>query len=72
MDSYESLMNWAIYEPIIAEGDSRRSILNMVVEGRTYKAQCKPCNEKEGLNKEQIVTLKNRVNQGAINNWDFQ
>ena len=68
MDSYESLMNGSFYGPIIVEGDSRRSILNMLVEGRANKAQCKPDNEMEGLNNEQIKILKNWVNQGAINN----
>ncbi len=68
MDSYESLMHGAFYGPIIVEGDSQRSILNMLVEGRAGNCQRTPHNEKRGLSDQQIETLKNWVNQGAINN----
>lgn len=68
MDSYESLMNGAFYGPIIVEGDSQRSILNMQVEGRAGNCQRMSHDEKRGLSNEQIETLKSWVNQGAINN----
>ena len=68
MDSYESLMQGTIYGPVIVAGDSRRSILNMLVEGRAGKLQRMPHNEDEALSSEQIETLKNWVNEGAFNN----
>lgn len=68
MDSYDSLMHGTEYGPIIVAGDSRRSIFNMLVEGRAGKPQLMPHNEKEGLSKEQIETLKTWVNQGALDN----
>ncbi len=68
MDSYESLMQGTVYGPVIVAGDSRRSILNMLVEGRAGKPQRMPHNEDEALSNEQIETLKNWVNEGAVNN----
>ena len=68
MDSYESLMNGSDYGPVIVAGDSRRSILNMLVEGRAGKKQRMPHDEKEGLSHEEIAILKEWVNQGAPNN----
>jgi hypothetical protein len=68
MDSYESLMNGTDYGPVIIAGDSRRSILNMLVEGRAGNMQRMPHEENEGLSSEQIEILKEWVNQGALNN----
>lgn len=68
MDSYESLMQGTFYGPVIVAGDSRRSILNMLVEGRAGNLQRMPHNEDKALSSEQIQTLKNWVNEGAANN----
>ena len=68
MDLYESLMQGTVYGPVIVAGDSRRSILNMLVEGRAGKPQRMPHNEDKALSDEQIETLKNWVNEGAVNN----
>ena len=68
LDSYEALMEGTIYGPVIISGDSRRSILNMLVEGRAGKQQRMPHNEGEGLSEQQIKLLADWVNQGALNN----
>lgn len=68
MDSYESLMNGTDYGPVIIAGDSRRSILNMLVEGRAGNMQRMPHDENEGLSHQEIEILKEWVNQGAPNN----
>ena len=68
MESYKALMHGTDYGPVIVAGDSRRSILNMLVEGRAGKQQRMPHNDSEGLNQAQIETLKNWVNQGALDN----
>lgn len=68
MDSYESLMNGTDYGPVIVAGDSRRSILNMLVEGRAGKMQRMPHEENQGLSDQEIEILKEWVNQGAQNN----
>ena len=68
MDSYDALMQGTVYGPIIVAGDSRRSIFNMLVEGRAGNLQRMPHNETQGLSAEQIETLKTWVNQGALDN----
>ena len=68
LDSYEALMQGTVYGPVIIEGDSRRSILNMLVEGRAGKLQRMPHEQGEGLSDEQIKILSDWVNQGARNN----
>ncbi len=68
MGSYESLMQGTYYGPVIVAGDSRRSMLNMLVEGRAGNLQRMPHKEDEILTSEQIETLKNWVNQGAHDN----
>jgi len=68
MDSYHSLMQGTFYGPVIVAGDSRRSILNMLVEGRAGKLQRMPHQEENGLSEEQIGKLRDWVDQGALNN----
>ena len=68
MLTYESLMQGTDYGPVIIAGDSRRSIFNMLVEGRAGKQQRMPHNEAQALSEVQIETLKAWVNQGALDN----
>jgi len=39
MATYGDLMRGSIYEPVIVPGDSRHSILNMLVEGRADSSE---------------------------------
>jgi len=68
LESYDALMQGTAYGPVIYAGDSRRSILNMLVEGRAGKMQRMPHNDEETLSEAQIEILKNWVNQGALDN----
>lgn len=68
MASYETLMHGTIYGPVIVPGDSRRSILNKMVEGRAGNYKRMPHNKKDALTKEEIEMLKLWVNQDAKNN----
>ena len=68
LGSYESLMQGTAYGQVIVAGDSRRSMLNMLVEGRAGRLQRMPHNDEQGLTGEQIETLRAWVNQGAVNN----
>ena len=68
LGSYQSLMQGTVYGPVIYAGDSRRSILNMLVEGRAGKPQRMPHNEDEVLSSAQIETLRIWVNQVAYDN----
>jgi hypothetical protein len=64
MGSYESIMEGTVYGPVIVPGDSRHSILNMLVEGRADISMRTP----HPLTVEDIETLRLWVDQGAINN----
>lgn len=68
MDSYDSIIQGSIYGSIIVAGDSRRSILNKMVEGRTGKKKCDSNDGKEGISNKEIEILKVWVDQGALNN----
>ena len=64
MASYESLMQGTIYGPVIVPGDSRHSVLNMVVEDRLNTSMRPP----QPLTTEEITILRLWVDQGAKNN----
>ena len=69
LDSHDAVMTGTIYGPIIIAGDSRRSILNMLVEGRAAQAQCELRQSDKGpLNEQQRELLRDWVNQGALDN----
>ncbi len=68
MATYETLMHGTIYGPVIVPGDSRRSILNMLVEGRAGNYMRMPHNKKDPLTEEEVEALKQWVNQDAKNN----
>ena len=64
LESYESLMQGSAYGPVILPGDSRHSILNMLIEGRLDASMRLP----EPLTAGEIETLRLWVDQGARNN----
>ena len=68
MDSHDALMQGTIYGPVIIAGDSRRSILNMFVEGRAAKVQCQAHQISGPLSEPERELLSDWVNQGALNN----
>jgi len=68
LDSYEHLMKGSIYGPVVISGDSRRSTLNKLIEGRVGKMQQKLHNTREELTQKQRETFKYWVDQGALDN----
>ena len=68
LDSYDSIIQGTVYGPIIVAGDSRRSMLNKLVEGRVGNKQCNARDNKEGISNEDIETFQTWVDQGALNN----
>ena len=69
MDSYDALMQGTIYGPVIVAGDSRRSILNKLIEGRAGNMNTLlHKDDGEGITKKEIETLKIWVDDGAIDN----
>jgi Planctomycete cytochrome C len=65
--TYDDLMHGTIYGPVIVRGDSRHSILNMLVEGRADPSMRMPQGHKP-RDAEQIEILRLWVKQGAVNN----
>ena len=68
MYSYESLINGTIYGPVVLAGDSQRSIINKLVEGRSGKLRETMHKESKALSKEEVMLLKLWVDQGALHN----
>lgn len=68
MGSYEALMEGTIYGPVVMAGDSQRSILNMMAEGRAGKLRQIMHDKDAALSDDEIMQLKLWVDQGARNN----
>ena len=68
MQNYETLMQGTRYGPVIVPGDSRHSILNMLVEGRVDASMRMPHGCDEPLTLNEIKALQLWVEQGARNN----
>ena len=68
MLSYDSLIDGTIYGPVIVAGDSKRSIINMLAEGRVDKLEQNNHGDGKALSSEEIQLLKLWVDQGASNN----
>jgi hypothetical protein len=68
MQSYETLMQGTFHGPVIQPGDSRRSIFNMLVEGRVDASMRMPHGRDEPLTGREIEVLRLWVEQGARDN----
>ena len=68
MESYDTLMTGNLYGKVIIPGDSKRSVLNMLVEGRAGKMMRMPHGDAKKLTTEEVEFLMLWVNQGALNN----
>ena len=68
MESYNSLMNGTVFGKVIIPGDSKRSVLNKLVEGRAGEMMRMPHGDADKLTTEEIEFFKLWVNQGALNN----
>jgi uncharacterized membrane protein len=68
MQSYESLMAGTYYGAVIIPGDSKRSILNKLVEGRAGKAMLMPHDSNSTLTNAEIEALRLWVEEGAESN----
>ena len=67
MVTYEELMQGSIYGPVIVPGDSSRSIINMLVEGRAGPSMRMP-HGRESLGSEDVEILRLWVEYGALPN----
>lgn len=68
MQSYDTLMKGTMFGTVIIPGDSKRSVINKLVEGRAGEMMRMPHADANKLTTEEIEYLKLWVNQGALNN----
>ena len=68
MESYDTLMRGTMFGTVIIPGDSKRSVINKLTEGRAGDFMRMPHGEAKKLTAEEIELLKLWVNQGALNN----
>ncbi len=67
LTSYEGLMKGTKHGPIVTPGDARLSNFNVLIEGRASPELRMPHNERPLL-RYQILTIRDWVNQGALDN----
>ena len=67
MATYTDLMRGTIYGPVITPGDSRHSILNMLVEGRADSSMRMP-HGRTPLTSQEVHILRLWTEQGALPN----
>ena len=68
MESYDTLMKGTIFGTVIIPGDSRRSVINKLTEGRAGEMMRMPHGDARKLTAEEIELFELWVNQGALNN----
>ena len=68
MESYDTLMHGTVFGEIIIPGDSKRSVLNKLIEGRAGEMMRMPHDDADKLTAREVEILKLWVNQGALNN----
>jgi uncharacterized membrane protein len=68
METYDTLMKGTIFGTVIIPGDSKRSVINKLTEGRAGKSMRMPHGVAEKLTAEEVESLSLWVNQGALNN----
>ena len=66
--SYESLMKGSVYGPVIVPGNSKKSPLNMLVEGRAGDLSRVLKRQHDPMTDEEIKMIRLWVKQGAKNN----
>ena len=67
LETHHDLMEGTTYGPVITPGNSRHSILNMLVEGRAGASMRMPHKRDEPLPDKEIEVLRLWVDQGARN-----
>lgn len=68
MESYDSLMKGTIFGTVIIPGDSKRSVINKLTEGRAGELMRMPHGDAKKLTTEEVELLNLWVTQGALNN----
>jgi hypothetical protein len=68
MASYDTLMQGTIFGTVIIPGDSKRSVINKLIEGRAGEMMRMSHGEAKQLSAEEIEYFRLWVDQGALNN----
>lgn len=68
LTSYDTLMKGTQFGPVVLPGDPLTSVLVMLIEGRVDPSLKMPHGDATTPTKEQILTIRRWVEQGAKNN----
>jgi len=68
LGSYETLMKGTQFGPVVLPGDALTSVLVMLIEGRVDPSLKMPHGDATTPTKEEILTIRRWVEQGAKNN----
>jgi len=68
LGSYETLMKGTQFGPVVLPGDALTSVLVMLIEGRVDPSLKMPHGDATPLTKDEILTIRRWVEQGAKNN----
>ena len=68
MESYDTHMKGTVYGTVIIAGDSKRSMINELIEGRAGEMMRMPHGDAKKLTAEEVEFIKLWVEQGALNN----
>ena len=66
--SYETLMQGTMFGEVIIPGDSKRSVINKLIEGRAGESMRMPHGNAKKLTAAEVEQIKRWVDQGALNN----
>ena len=68
VESYETLMQGTMFGEVIIPGDSKRSVINKLIEGRAGESMRMPHGDAKKLTATEVEQIKRWVDQGALNN----
>lgn len=68
VESYEALMQGTMFGSVIIPGDSKRSVINKLIEGRAGELMRMPHGDAKKLTAVEVEQIKLWVDQGALNN----
>ena len=68
VESYESLMQGTMFGEVIIPGDSKRSVINKLIEGRAGESMRMPHGDAKKMTAAEVEQIKRWVDQGALNN----
>jgi uncharacterized membrane protein len=68
LGSYDTLMKGTQFGPVVLPGDPLTSVLVMLIEGRVDPSLKMPHGNASTLSKDEILTIRRWVEQGAKNN----